>query len=428
MSTTRSAGLLCAVIAGSMLIPAALAQAPKNDLLDKKVLENKVAAQKIEAEVSDAVADARKLASAQPGQAVDVLKRALNRLEADTALTQDRRDALVKMLKSRISLYGNDSSKTPDNRTAKMQLTKAEEEAKAAEDRVVQRTIELINQLKKDRRYAEAARAAEDLQRRYPTNAAVRAVVAGTTRSDTLAGGQDIRNESNYRFNGAMVSVDRSKLPPVGDLEFPKDWREKMKYRKGLNEPVLTAKEMAIVKSLSKPINTDYDKAAFTDVIEDLATKLDCTIVVDKAALNDALVNSETQISLKIKGVSARTVLRKVLADLGLAYVVKNEVIQVVSMEKAKEMMVQRTYYLGDLLAGGSFTDAGIRFVPGIDQFQAMQNVVNIIGLIQSTVDPDSWEANGKGGKGTIAFYGPGMGIVIKNTAEVHGMMSGILK
>jgi hypothetical protein len=162
------------------------------------------------------------------------------------------------------------------------------------------------------------------------------------------------------------------------------------------------------------------------DVIEDISTRIGQPILLDKGALADAQVNSDTQVSLRVKGVTARTVLRKVLGDYNLAYIIKDEVIQVVSEKVARETMITRTYYLGSLLEGGPFSNAGIRFVPGLTQFEAMQNVLSVTNMIQSSVDPSSWQANG--GKGTITFHAPSMSLIIRNTAEVHGMMSGYLR
>jgi len=425
MSLNHCRGLLCVVVAGACC---ATASAQKNDLQDRKILENKVVAQKLEQEVADAVAQCRRLAAKDAAKGVEILKTVLAKVEKDEAFSQDKRDGLIRMLKAKIRLYENDLDRPADTRAGQADSRRADDDAKAAQDRAIQKTMQTIAQLKKEGRTNEAARMADDLARRYPNNPAVQATGATTGRSDSIASNNDIRRESTFRFNGVMVAVDRSKLPPAGDVEFAKDWRERIKDRKGLNEPVLTKKEQEILKALSKPISPDYDKANFKDVIQHLTDQLGCDIVVDQNALNDALVTSETQISLKVNKVSARTVLRKILGELGLAYVIKNDVIQVVSKEQAERMLVKRTYYLGDLLSGGQFATAGIRFNPGIDILQAQQNVINIMGLIQSSVDPDSWEANGKGGKGSITFYAPLMAIVVVNTAEVHGMMGGYIK
>jgi general secretion pathway protein D len=426
MSLTLFRTALCVAVAG---VFCASAPAQKNELLDRKVLENKVAAQKLEREVSDALEECRTLARTEPAKGVGILKAVLAKVEKDEALSQDRRDSLIKTLKAKIVIYENDLSRPADTRAAKGDSRRAEEEAKAAQDRAIQKTLQTIAQLKKEGRTVEAARMADDLARRYPNNSATQATGTSTSRAETIAANTDIKGQSSFRFNGVMVAIDRSKLPPVGDVEFDvKHWRELVTKRKGLNEPVLTKKEQEIMKSLAKAISVDYDKANFKDVIQHLTDQLGCEIVVDQNALNDALVTSETQISLKVGKVSGRTVLRKILGELGLAYVIKNDVIQVVSKEQAEKMMVKRTYYLGDLLSGGQFAQAGIRFNPGLDMLQAQQNVISIMGLIQSSVDPDSWEAAGKGGKGTISFYGPLMAIIVVNSAEVHGMMGGYIK
>jgi general secretion pathway protein D len=426
MSLNLCRGLLCVAVVGASC---AVASAQKNDLQDRKILENKVVAQKLEQEVADAVNECRRLASKDPAKGVEILKAVLGKVEKDEALSQDRRDALAKMLQAKIRLYQNDLDRPSDTHAAKADSRRADDDARAAQDRAIQKTLQTIAQLKKEGRTIEAARMADDLARRYPNNPAVQATGSTTGRSDSIASNNDVRRESTFRFNGEMISLDRSKLPPAGDVEFDaKRWRDQISKRDPLNKPLLTKKEQEILKSLSKPISTDFDKANFKDVIQYLTDQLGCDIVVDQGALNDALVTSETQISLKVSKVSARTVLRKILGELGLAYVIKNDVIQVVSKEQAERMMVKRTYYLGDLLSGGQFATAGIRFNPGIDMLQAQQNVINIIGLIQSSVDPDSWEANGKGGKGSISFYAPLMAIIVVNTAEVHGMMGGYIK
>ena len=48
-----------------------------------------------------------------------------------------------------------------------------------------------------------------------------------------------------------------------------------------------------------------------------------------------------------------------------------------------------------------------------------------LIDLIQSTVDPQSWQANG--GAATIAYHPLTRSLVIKQTAEFHGKLSGML-
>lgn len=48
-----------------------------------------------------------------------------------------------------------------------------------------------------------------------------------------------------------------------------------------------------------------------------------------------------------------------------------------------------------------------------------------LIDLIQSTVEPDSWAVNG--GRGTIFFYSPLNVLVVRQTGEVHSQLGGAL-
>jgi len=54
-----------------------------------------------------------------------------------------------------------------------------------------------------------------------------------------------------------------------------------------------------------------------------------------------------------------------------------------------------------------------------------IRNAMQLINLIQTTIDPDSWDVNG--GKGSIQFYSPLNVLVIRNTAEIHGNVGGTL-
>ena len=55
-----------------------------------------------------------------------------------------------------------------------------------------------------------------------------------------------------------------------------------------------------------------------------------------------------------------------------------------------------------------------------------IRNAMQLINLIQATIEPDSWDVNG--GKGSIQFYSPLNVLVIRNTSEVHGSVGGGLQ
>ena len=131
---------------------------------------------------------------------------------------------------------------------------------------------------------------------------------------------------------------------------------------------------------------------------------------------------------------AARTVLRKLFADLGMTYVVKDESIYVVSAQKARELMVVRSYYVADLLASmgavGMHSEASsLPLAPALPAgqplqaaVQAVQNANTLIEIIKTSVDAQTWRDNG--GAGTITFHAPSLSLIIKQSAEVHFMLS----
>src|SRR5262249_48539650 len=106
-------------------------------------------------------------------------------------------------------------------------------------------------------------------------------------------------------------------------------------------------------------------------------------------------------------------VLKKVLADFQLTYIVKDEVIQVTTPARARETLTTRTYYIGDLIAA---TGVGVGL--GSNPFQVLQQVNDLMFLIQTTIEPASWAS--KDGPGTMIFAPGSMSIVGKQPAEMH--------
>lgn len=430
MSFTPFRALL--VSAGLAVLSAPLAaQAPKVDLLDQVKQRSEIAAQKMEADVRDALADAQKLSGSDPVRGLERLQKTLSALDADRSLTQARRDLLTRQIKDRIKVAEVEADRfvrrnKETNKLANKDIRTPEAERRDAQTMLIQRQLDFIAQLQKEGRTAQASRAAEDLFRKYPNLATPAAIGRTSSALDQVAYVKDLQSDMSSRWVAAMNNIDKSALSPGSDMEFPKNWQEIATRRKALETANVSAKEKQIIGSLNKTVSVDYDKVGFMDVIEDLSTRLGQPILLDKGALADLQITSDTPVSFKARSISGRTVLRRVLGDVGLAYIIKDDAIQVVTEKQARETMVTRTYYLGNLLAGGPFSEAGIRFVPGLSQFEGMQNVLSIVQMIQGSVDPQSWQANG--GKGTITFYAPTMSLIIRNTAEVHGMMGGYLR
>src|SRR5260370_28956891 len=80
-----------------------------SDLLDEVRRTERVAAQKLEADLRQALREAERLARSNRTKAVEGLKKALAQLENDTLLLGERREALKRMLRDRIRVTESDT-------------------------------------------------------------------------------------------------------------------------------------------------------------------------------------------------------------------------------------------------------------------------------------------------------------------------------
>jgi hypothetical protein len=165
----------------------------------------------------------------------------------------------------------------------------------------------------------------------------------------------------------------------------------------------------------------DAKEVKLDEVLDEFGKRLGQPLVTDEDALKQLNIGYDSTVTVRAKRpIAARTVLRQTLSQLGLTYVIKDQSIYITTPEKAKQMMVVRTYYLGDLLGA-----MDLALPPALNQLQMAQNVAYIIDLIKRTVDPESWADNGRDGLGTIAFEPLTMSLVVRQSAEVHFMLGG---
>jgi hypothetical protein len=394
----------------------------KDDLLDRQRRLAEVQAQKTEADVRTALNEAQRLTASDPAQALEKLQLLLSQLEDDTTLAPKRKQTLIRVVKDRIRVTQN--ADQSEEKSEKSAVRRQQEERQTTGKEELQRSLEKIQALRKDGQTEEANRSAKEIVRKYPDSPAAQAAARTAAMADLLANSRGLRNDRAQRLSSVSREVDRSATPPAGDVEFPKDFQERTKGRS--NTFPLTKKEKTILQALNTPVTVAFKESRFQDVIDYLSTLISQPILLDKDALEEAKITYDTPVTLKVKGVTVRTLLRKVLGDFGLAYMVKEETIQVTSALKARETMITRSYNIGDIVDTGGLDS--LRFgAPAIGAAQIVQNVNAIIDLIQTSVDPESWKKNG--GQGTIVFNPGTMSLIIRNNAEVHGMLgNGLLK
>lgn len=363
------------------------AQAQQGDPLPEVRERLKVEAQRIEKKVRDSRMQAYRLLRSDPQEALDVLKGVIGTLRDDTSLSEERRKSLLALVQRD---QGNVRALAHVRRVAEPAAAAARAETRRAPDPQV----------------ADGGKSVYD-------TAAQRI----RRMNDRVADARNFREKRGDRTTNALTGVDRASVPPRSDYDLPDDWLEKSKRRSPAAK--MTDKERAILEALKKPIKVDYNMETFQSVIDHLSRQMGQDILIDKQALEEAGITYDTPITLRFnKPVSARTALKRVLADVGLTYVIRKETIEVTSLRRARELLTVRTYYVGDLMGVVS------PLLPRVaNDFQMIQAIGLILSEIQG-IEPESWE--GKGGPGTVTFDPVRMAIVVKQSAEVHYMLNGL--
>ena len=348
MSRSQTGRRLTAItIALGMLGTAALAQPPRRSLdpIAEARARQQIADQKAESEVLAAIKDTERLARANPARAVQTLKAAQVNIDLAVSLSGETRKSLTSLLQGKIAqLEGrplaNPGVKLDPKAAAVKKNRQAEFDSMNAEIKVVNESIQTIAKYKRAGLNAEAEREIARLAKAYPNNPAVLRLQDQDAFSNRVEDSIEYNRQMDKRMLLAMRSVDTSALPPIGDIEFPKDWKEKTKRRS--TEVKLTAHEKKIIEALDKPISVNWNGKMLEEALQELSTQMDQNLFIDKKSLSDLGIDLQKPITLQANTLSTRTVLRQLLAAQGLTFVVKDESIQVVTVEKARDMLVTR--------------------------------------------------------------------------------------
>ncbi len=360
-----------------------LAQAPAGDQAEQAKRLSKVAAQKIETDIRDAVREAIPLIKKDPSAALAVLEAAQHTAEKDPALEESQRTALKKFILPYLREARAAGGKSDSADTEKPREKETAKPGQQKDDEGSRRVKELQDRLQRTRELLQQKR--------------------------------DLRGDQQRGLAGVARDAENSSIPIDQDVKFPKNWKELVKKR---STSQMTKSEQKLLKALDTVIEANFDNTRFEDVIKYLEEKTGVTILLDKQAMEQQQVTYETTVRFRARKVTMRTVLRRILGDVGLAYFIKDEAIQVTSIDKAKEALTTRVYYIGDLVNKLSL-DLG----PILNQQQVLDNAKQIVDAIQTTIEPETWSINN--GPGKVYFDPLRMVLVVKATAEVHYMLGG---
>lgn len=396
----------------------------QSDPLDRVKQQTAIADQKAEAHINEVFVEAEKLAKTQPAKAVKRLKDASVGLDRSVEISSEKRVELIKKITAKIAVLEGRTPVTVDPKAAQRKEAESKSFDKyLAEAKDINTTVGEIEKLYAANKTIEARQKAEALARKYPNNPATITLTGQGMVSDRVAEAKYIAREMNDRFVYAMNDVQKSGLPAKGDIEFPPGYAEKMAKRDARNQIKLSPEEESILKALESKVLRELKDTPFEETVQQLSNLIDKPIYLDKKSLEDAGLDMRRPVTL-LGGVEARTALRAILQSQGLTYVIKDKVIQVVSLAQARETLVTKVYYLGaDIVGAGPFGGA-VTWGPFVDFQQTERNAQVIVDTITKSIDPLNWQsANNPNGLSSITFHYPTMSLIVRAPAELHASL-----
>lgn len=423
-------GLFAAANAGQ---PPARPAAPP-DLTELAKAIQQIAEQKATTDVANAMAAADQQARVNRAKAAEILKGAKQDLQF-LFISEAARTRLTNAIDAKLAAIEGRPVGNPNPGPAvkidprgpeALAAQKLANEKATAEFKDVVAGLKTVQKAQDTGRTAEANAEIARLTKAYPNNPSVIALGQNDGIKTRLDDAIAFQSLSRDRWVANQKNINMSSLPAITDVEFPKDWKEKSDRRLKANTVQLSEKEKKIIEALDKPIKVDFRERPFEEALQDLSNMLDLPLLLDKRSVEDLMLDLKKGATLQANGLAARTVLRSVLAAHGLTFVVKDETVQIVTVERARSILTTRVYYLGDLVNGvGPFS--GIQWGPFVNAQQTQANADAIVQMIRKSIDPLSW--NGEtGGAGSITFHYPSMSIIVRASAEVHYTMSRTFK
>ena len=401
-----------------------LAAAPAAFADDTARARQAVADQKAAADVAQVVVDAEKLARNSSPKAIERLKASLLAVDLSVELSAAKRKELAETLQAAITVLENPTAPAADPRAAARKVSARDAMAAAAgEAKEVAEGFAKAETYYLARRDDEARAILAGLARKYPGNPVAQGALLKDYNANQIAADKEATRKYADAWLKNVRGVETSAIPATGDIEFPdrKTWDRITKAR---TAPAvkLTEKEERLLESLNTSVKVDYRGRPFKEALQELSNAMGKEINVDEKSLEDLGLDLLRPVTFT-GNVSARTALRAILQSQGLTFVVKDEMIQVLTLEKAQATLITRSYYLGDLVTGNGAFGNAVQWGPALSYQQTAENAKIVVEAITSSIDPLAWKSERSNGPCTVQFHLPTLSIVVRASAEVHASL-----
>ncbi len=303
--------------------------------------------------------------STEPDAATQELKLTLEKVRQTAELNPDVRDQLVDVLQS--ALRQAAKRKIEVDAAHQQQL----ENAAAAQERLVvtenllrnqqkvQQLMQRFNSLMNEGRYVLAEEAAAvEAKKLVPDSPVPRLAELEARQVGYYVDFMKLRDQRWKGVVDVLYQVERAHIPFSDNppIVYPdaETWQALTARRKEKWSSVDLANpkpaERKIREELKKPTQMEFIEMPLSDVIDYLKDYHGIEIQLDKKALDDVGIGSDTPITKNLKGISLRSALRLLLKEHSLTYVIENEMLLITTPEEADNRLVTKVYPVADLV------------------------------------------------------------------------------
>jgi hypothetical protein len=174
---------------------------------------------------------------------------------------------------------------------------------------------------------------------------------------------------------------------------------------------VNSASSKKIEQALAGPLHSsglDYADQPLQDVVTQLQDEYGIPIQLDKTALEEAGIGTDSKVNVSLHSISLRSALKLTLRTLQLTWIIQDEVLLITTKESAEK----------DL-------DTCVYNMQGLVDDSDPKSVKALIDVIYGCVQVDTWAVNG-GGQSEIRPLPSGL-LVISQTQAAHEQVSMLL-
>jgi len=170
----------------------------------------------------------------------------------------------------------------------------------------------------------------------------------------------------------------------------------------------LSAAEGRVLAALGRPTSLEVVEMPLKDIVLHLVEKHGCPLILMADKLEEASVSLDTPITKSFKDISLQSLLRLMLKDLELTYVIREEAIVITTPEDAESHERMVAYPVQDLTQVG----------------EGLFDAESLAELVEACIAPDKWGAHS--GPPTILPLDDGW-LIFEQTDPVHEQVAGFL-